>query len=77
VHILGETSNLVVKEITFTALDPETGEELDSVTFATGKRAGLEGDLRTCTREPFRVTDPELREIDIIAEARVLFAPRG
>jgi hypothetical protein len=77
VHILGDTTNIVVKEITFTALDPETGEELDTVTFATGAMVGLQEDLVTCTREPFRVTDPELGEIDILAEARVLFTARG
>jgi hypothetical protein len=77
VHILGDTTNIVVKEITFTALDPDTGEELDTVTFATGAKVGLEEELVPCSREPFRTTDPELGEIEILAEARVLFTPRG
>jgi hypothetical protein len=77
VHILGDTSNFVVKEVTFTALDPTTGEVLASQTFApAGKMVGLEGELRTCTRGPSRATDPVLGEIDIFVEARVLFTPR-
>ncbi len=76
-HILGNTTNIVVKDLTFTVVDPDTGEELDKVTFARGAKVGLEDDLVTCTREPFRVTDPELGEVDIVAEGRVLFTPQG
>jgi hypothetical protein len=77
VHILGDKRNIVVKEITFTAKDPDTGEVLDTATFATGKKVGLQGELVTCTRDPFTVIDPELGEIEILADARVLFTPRG
>ena len=77
VHILGDTNNIVVKALTFTASDPDTGEVLDTVTFATGAKVGLEDELVTCTREPFKATDPELGEIEILAEGRVLFVPRG
>jgi hypothetical protein len=76
-HILGDKRNIVVKEITFTAKDPDTGEVVDTATFATGKKVGLQGELVTCTRDPFTVIDPELGEIEILAEARVLFTPRG
>ena len=77
VHILGETTNFVVKEITFTAFKPGTDVVLDSVTFDTGKKVGLEDKLVTCTRERFSATDPELGEIDILAEAKVLFTAGG
>jgi hypothetical protein len=69
--------HMVVKEFTATAVDPETGEVLDTVTVTGGEMVGLQGDLRTCTREPFTVIDPELGEVVIFAEARVLFTPRG
>jgi hypothetical protein len=47
------------------------------VTVTGGKMVGLEGDLRTCTRDPFTVIDPELGEVEMHAEAAVLFTPRG
>ena len=69
--------HMVVKEFTATVVDPETGEVLDTVTVTGGEMVGLRGDLRTCTREPFRVIDPELGEVEVFAEATVLFTPRG
>jgi hypothetical protein len=72
-----DKQHMVVKEFTATAVDPETGEVLDTVTVTGGEMVGLQGDLRTCTREPFTVIDPELGEVVIFAEARVLFTPRG
>jgi hypothetical protein len=69
--------HMVVKEFTATVVDPETGEVLDTVTVIGGKMVGLRGDLRTCTREPFRVIHPELGEVEIFAEATVLFTRRG
>jgi hypothetical protein len=74
---LEDKRHMVVKEFTATVVDPETGEVLDTVTVTGGKMVGLQGDLRTCTREPFRVIDPELGEVEIFAEATVLFTPRG
>jgi hypothetical protein len=69
--------HMVVKEFTATVVDPETGEVLDTVTVIGGKMVGLRGDLRTCTREPFRVIHPEFGEVEIFAEATVLFTRRG
>ena len=69
--------HMVVKEFTATVVDPETGEVLDTVTVIGGKMVGLRGDLRICTREPFRVIHPEFGEVEIFAEATVLFTRRG
>jgi hypothetical protein len=69
--------HMVVKEFTATVVDPEAGEVLDTVMVTGGKMVGLQGDLRSCTREPFRVIDPELGEVEIFAEAKVLFTRRG
>jgi hypothetical protein len=69
--------HMVVKEFTATVVDPETGEVLDTVTVIGGKMVGLRGDLRTCTREPFRVIHPEFGVVEIFAEATVLFTRRG
>jgi hypothetical protein len=68
--------HMVVKEFTARVVDPETGEVLDTVTVTGGKMVGLEGELVTCTCEPFRVIDPELGEVEIFAEATVLFTRR-
>jgi hypothetical protein len=76
-HILDGTGNIVAKTFTFTAIDPETGEELFSETFSPGKKVGLEGDLRTCTAGPFPEFDPELgEEITFLITVEALFTPR-
>ena len=69
--------HMVVKGFTAQVVDPDTGEVLRTVTVTGGEMVGLRGDLRTCTREPFTVIDPELGEVEIHAEAQVLFTRRG
>jgi len=76
-HILDGTGNIVAKNVTFRAIDPETGEELFSEEYSPGKKVGLEGDLRTCTAGPFTEFDPELgEEITFLITVEALFTPR-
>jgi hypothetical protein len=69
--------HMVVKEFTAQVVDPDTDEVLRTVTVTGGEMVGLQDDLRPCTREPFTVIDPEFGEVEIHAEAQVLFARRG
>ncbi len=79
-HIVGSTGNIVPVEFTFTAIDPETGEELFSETesIGQGNRVGLQDDLITCTTAPETFVDPETgEEMTFVISVEAFLTPRG
>jgi len=79
-HIVGSTRNIIPVEFTFTAIDPETGEELFSETesIGQGNRVGLQDDLITCTAAPETFVDPETgEEITFVVSVEAFLTPRG
>jgi hypothetical protein len=79
-HIVGSTGNIVPVEFTFTAIDPETGEELFSETesIGQGNRVGLQDDLITCTTAPVTFVDPETgEEMTFVISVEAFLTPRG
>ncbi|CAN5705179.1 hypothetical protein BH20ACT12_BH20ACT12_07710 [soil metagenome] len=63
-NVVDSTSNLVIREIIFTGIDPDTGEILFSDTLSTGQgnQTGIQGELVTCTAPPDTLVDPETGE---------------
>lgn len=79
-HIVGSTGNFILTEITFTAIDPDTGEILFSGTesIGQGNKAGLQGELITCTAPPETLVDPATGEpFTFVVTAEGFLAPRG
>ncbi len=79
-HIVGSSRNIIPVEFTFTAIDPETGEELFSETesIGQGNRVGLQDDLITCTAAPAVFVDPETgEEITFVISVKAFLTPRG
>ncbi len=79
-HIVGSTGNIVPVEVTFTAIDPETGEELFSETesIGQGNRVGLQDELITCETEPLTEVDPETgEELTFVISVEAFLTPRG
>jgi hypothetical protein len=74
-HIVGSTRNFI--PVSFTAIDPETGEELFSESIGQGNRVGLQDDLITCT-VAFVDVDPETgEEITFVFSVEAFLTPRG
>ena len=79
-HIVGSTGNFILTEITFTAIDPDTGEILFSGTESRGQgnKAGLQGELITCTAPPETLVDPATGEpFTFVVTAEGFLTPRG
>ena len=79
-HIVGSTGNFILTEITFTAIDPDTGEILFSGTesIGQGNKAGLQGELITCTAPPETLVDPATGEpFTFVVTAEGFLTPRG
>ena len=79
-HIVGDTGNFILAEITFTAIDPDTGEILSSGTesIGQGNKKGLEGELITCTAAPEELVDPATGEtFTFVVTAEGFVTPRG
>jgi len=75
-HIVGSTRNII--PVTFTVIDPETGEELVSESIGQGNRVGLQDDLITCTTAPAVFVDPETgEEITFVTSVEAFLTPRG
>ena len=75
-HIVGSTGNII--PVSFTAIDPETGEELFSESIGQGNRVGLQDDLITCTTAPAVFVDPETgEEITFVVSVEAFLTPRG
>ncbi len=79
-HIVGDTGNFILTEITFTAIDPVTGEVLSSGTesIGQGNKKGLQGELITCTAPPEELVDPATGEtFTFVVTAEGFLTPRG
>ena len=79
-HIVGSTGNFILAEITFTAIDPDTGEILFSGTESVGQgnKTGLQGELITCTVDPEMSVDPATGEtFTFVVSAEGFLTPRG
>jgi FlaG/FlaF family flagellin (archaellin) len=79
-HIVGSTGNFILTEITFTAIDPDTGEILFSGTesIGQGNKAGLQGELITCTAAPETLEDPATgKSFTFVVTAEGFLTPRG
>ena len=77
---MGSTSNFILTEVTFTAINPDTGETLflgrESV--GQGNRTGLQGELITCTAAPETLVDPETGEpFTFVVRAEGFLTSRG
>ena len=78
-HIVGSTGNFILTEITFTAIDPDTGDTLFSGTESVGQgnKQGLQGELITCTAPPEQLVDPETGEtLTFVVTAEGFLTPR-
>ena len=79
-HIVGSTGNFILAEITFTAIDPDTGEILFSGTESVGQgnKTGLQSELITCTAAPETLEDPATGEtFTFVVTAEGFLTPRG
>ena len=79
-HIVGSTGNIIPVEFTFTAIDPETGEELFSETGSIGQgdKVGLQEDLISCTTAPLTDVDSETgEEFTFVISVEAFLTPLG
>ena len=79
-HIVGSTGNFILTEVTFAAIDPDSGEILFSGTESVGQgnKTGLQGELITCTAPPETLVDPATGEpFTFVVTAEGFLTPRG
>jgi hypothetical protein len=79
-YIVGSTGNIIPAEVTFTQIDPESGEELfsETVPIGQGDRVGLQDDLITCTTPRLTEVDPETgEEITFVLSVEAFLTPLG
>ena len=79
-HVVGDTGNFILTEITFTAIDPDTGEVISTGTESIGRgtREGLQNGLITCTAPPEQLMDPATGEtFTFVVTAQGFLTPRG
>ena len=79
-HVVGDTGNFILTEITFTAIDPDTGEVISTGTESIGRgtREGLQNELITCTAPPEQLVDPATGEtFTFVVTAEGFLTPRG
>jgi hypothetical protein len=75
-HVVGSTSNIVIKSYTATYSDPATGELIGGDEYGQGNKKGLEDDLINCTGQI--TTDlVGLGSVTAVFEFEGFITPRG